>query len=199
MIWPLKEKPTCQPYKTCLETTRFLLRPAVTEDYAPWSEVRYRNYQYLKPFEPAWPERSLEKDFFQRRISRLQEDWLFDRAYAFLIFDIESQNLIGGININNVTRGAAQYAALGYWLSEEEQGRGAMTEAAHAVLTYAFKDLHLSRMNAATLEHNVKSRAMLKRLGFCEEGFAKKYIQIDGRRQDHVLYGLDAQDFLSAS
>jgi RimJ/RimL family protein N-acetyltransferase len=37
---------------------------------------------------------------------------------------------------------------------------------------------------------------MLERLNFTEEGFAKNYIQIDGRRQDHVLYGLNAGDYL---
>jgi ribosomal-protein-alanine N-acetyltransferase len=54
-------------------------------------------------------------------------------------------------------------------------------------------------MNAATLPHNRKSQTMLLRLGFSEEGFAKKYIQIDGRRQDHILYGLDAADFSGAT
>ena len=70
-----------------------------------------------------------------------------------------------------------------------------MTQAARAVLSYAFTDLRLQRINAATLEHNNKSRKMLERLGFREEGFAKAYIQIAGIRQDHVLYGLNADDF----
>ena len=199
MIWLLKEKTRRQPYTTILNTSRFQLRPACREDHAQWAMVRNRNYSYLKPFEPEWPRACLEKDFFERRVVRLEQDWRFDRTYAFLIFEDGAETLIGGININNVTRGAAQFGALGYWLSEEAQGKGAMTEAAHAALTYAFKELGLARMNAATLVHNAKSRAMLQRLGFSEEGFAKKYIQIDGRRQDHVLYGLDAQDFLSAS
>jgi len=31
---------------------------------------------------------------------------------------------------------------------------------------------------------------LLKSLGFEEEGYAKKYLQINGAWQDHVLFGL---------
>lgn len=132
-----------------------------------------------------------------RRAARLAREWEQDRTYAFLIF-LKEGRLAGGLNINNVSRGAANYGALGYWLDESLQGNGYMTEAGFAVLEYAFSALQLSRMNAATLPHNHKSRAMLHRLGFVEEGFAKNYIQIDGRRQDHVLFGLNAPDFSGA-
>jgi len=200
MIWPLKEKtaPQDAQYPT-LNTDRLTLRPAVGGDYAQWKKVRTRNRAYLEPFEPEWPQNCLDQKFFLRRVLRLQEDWRQDKGYAFLIFEKDSQTLLGGININNVTRGAAQYASLGYWLDQFSQGQGYMTEAAHAVLTCAFSELHLARINAGTLPHNHKSRAMLERVGFIEEGFAKAYIQIHGKRQDHVLYGLNADDFLCAS
>lgn len=166
-------------------------------DYEQWCTVRGLNRHFLKAYEPSWPADCLSPEFFKRRITRLQKDWDGDKTYSFLI--LENQNLIGGININNVTRGAAQYGALGYWLDEMSQGHGFMTEAGLAVLHYAFTHLGMDRMNAATLTHNVKSRAMLARLGFVEEGFARKYIQIDGKRQDHVLFGINAPDFLSAA
>lgn len=193
MIWPLREK---LPTGTIeLKTERLVLRPAELSDYPQWKTVRQRSFPYLKPFEPSWPDGCLTADFFDRRVKRLAHDWANDRTYAFLIFSADG-TLVGGININNVCRGAANYGSLGYWLDESAQGHGYMTEAAAAVLHYAFQTLHFSRMNAATLAHNDKSRAMLERLNFSEEGFAKKYIQIDGRRQDHVLYGLNAADAL---
>lgn len=196
MIWPLREK---QPLPMAeLKSERLLLRPAELSDYPQWKMVRQRSFPYLKPFEPAWPDGCLTADFFARRVKRLTDDWEKDHTYAFLICLLDG-TLVGGININNVCRGAANYGALGYWLDEQAQGHGYMTEAGEAVLGYAFKTLHFSRMNAATLPHNLKSRAMLQRLNFSEEGFARKYIQIDGRRQDHVLYGLNAADCLGAA
>lgn len=186
-----KQKPVVPPL---LSTPRLSLRPAILTDYEQWKTVRGINQKFLKPFEPTWPSDCLSADFFKRRVTRLQKDWEADRTYSFLIF--EGEILIGGININNVHRGAAQYGTLGYWIDEMSQGHGFMTEAGLAVLHYAFTHLNLQRMNAATLAHNIKSRTMLTRLGFAEEGFAKNYIQIDGHRQDHVLFGLNAHEFL---
>lgn len=193
MIWPLREKHVLPAVE--LRTERLLLRPAVLSDYPQWKMVRQRSFPYLKPFEPAWPDGCLTADFFARRVKRLVNEWENDRTYAFLILKHDGA-LVGGININNVCRGAANYGSLGYWLDQEAQGHGYMTEAGEAVLDYAFSTLYFSRMNAATLPHNDKSRAMLQSLNFTEEGFAKNYIQIDGRRQDHVLYGLNAADYL---
>lgn len=155
------------------------------------------NQTYLQPYEPTWPAESLTQAFFKRRVERLMQDWAADRTYAFLIF--HNDRLIGGINVNNVSRGAAQFASLGYWLDEMSQGHGYMGEAANAVLHFSFEHLALYRVNAATLPHNRRSRVMLERLGFREEGFAKAYIQINGRRQDHILYGLNDSDFSGAS
>ena len=200
MIWPLREKLADAPFPDAeLTTSRLVLRPAVNGDYPQWEFVRQRNYSYLKPFEPAWPSGCLKPEFFARRVKRLADDWRNDRTYAFLIFLKDTQTLAGGLNINNVSRGAANFASLGYWIDQDLQGNGYMTEAGFGVLNYAFSKLRLARMNAATLLHNEKSRAMLQRLGFVEEGFAKNYIQIDGRRQDHVLYGLNAFDFSGAA
>lgn len=182
-----------------LVTKDLILRPANLEDCDEWIVVRSRNEAYLKPFEPRWPDHCLSKDFFFRRIERLNRDWISDQTYAFLIFEKERSALIGGININNVARGAGQMGSLGYWIDQDFQGRGWMTQATQAVLIFAFSTLHLARMNAATLPHNQKSRNMLTRVGFIEEGFAKAYIQINGVREDHVLYGLNADDFLRVS
>ncbi len=194
MFWPSRDK-SASSEEVALYSPRLCLRPARFSDYDQWVEVRARNRDYLKPFEPAWPKASLEPDFFRRRIERLMHDWNADRTYAFVILDRSTNALIGGLNVNNVTRGAAQYATLGYWLDEARQGNGYMTEAGHVVLGFAFKALELARLNAATLPHNLKSQAMLKRLGFSEEGFARTYIQIEGRRQDHVLFGLNAEEY----
>ena len=172
-----------------------ILRPAVHGDFAQWAEVRGRNREFLKPFEPAWPAGCLARDFFQRRVDRLTREWAADETYAFLI-TLKDGGLIGGININNVTRGAGQMASLGYWIDCDRQGLGLMYQAAVVVLDFAFGPLRLARINAATLLGNHRSRNMLSRLGFVEEGFAREYIQIDGVRQDHILYGLNAGDYL---
>jgi ribosomal-protein-alanine N-acetyltransferase len=197
-MWSLKRKPLESAGIREISTDRLIVRPATKDDYPQWEKVRRRNYAYLKPYEPTWPKNCLEREFFERRVDRLLKDWQTDQCYAFLIF-LKNGDLIGGMNINNVTRGAGQFASLGYWLDEQEQGKGYMREAGQAVLRFAFETLFLQRMNAACLTHNTKSQNLLKSLGFEEEGFAKAYIQIDGKRQDHILFGLNAPDFSGTS
>jgi [ribosomal protein S5]-alanine N-acetyltransferase len=171
-----------------LSSKNVLVRPPSLNDENAWINVRTKNKARLKPFEPTWANDALTADFFKRKLARQTHDWLRDQNYAFLIFTKQS-DLIGGININHVSRGAAQFASLGYWIDSDHEGKGAMRRALELVIEFAFDDLRLHRMNAATLIHNDRSRNLLLRLGFSEEGRAANYIQIDGAWQDHILFG----------
>ena len=193
-MWPIR-KPSRVDDTFMLASPRLQLSRATLNNYDEWRTVRHRNAAYLKPYEPRWADNALTKTFFERRLQKFADHWQDDKTYGLLIFHREGPVLIGGVNINNVVRGGAQSASLGYWLDETYQGQGLMTEALNEVLIFAFGPLELERMNAATLIHNHKSRALLTRLGFEEEGYAAAYIEINGTRQDHILYGLNASDF----
>lgn len=201
MLWPKRKSSgtDIESPSLLLMAEDVFLRPAEEGDYFAWADVRRRNESHLKPFEPAWPKDCLSEEFFARRLNRINEDWAQDSAYCFLIFDQDHQSLIGGININNVCRGAAQYAALGYWIDRDWQGRGLMKQSVLTALNFAFGTLKLSRMNAACVPHNTRSKQLLLSCGFTEEGFAKSYIQINGVREDHILFGLNANDFSGVS
>jgi ribosomal-protein-alanine N-acetyltransferase len=80
-------------------------------------------------------------------------------------------------------------------MGERWAGKGLMSEAVGVLLPYAFDGLNLHRVHAAFLPHNIASRRVLEKNGFVEEGFAEKYLQIDGRWADHVLFGLTRERF----
>ena len=65
-----------------------------------------------------------------------------------------------------------------------------MTAALTGLLPFAFDHLCLHRISAATLPHNIASRTLLEKVGFSEEGFARKYLRINGEWQDHVIYAM---------
>lgn len=178
-----------------LERRRIFLRPPAPEDWPAWAEVRRRNREYLEPFEPQWPADCLEKDYWKRRVSRQSAYWRNDRGYGFLLFNRKTKSMIGGVNINNVVRGAANFASIGYWIDEQSQGKGLMREALELVLIFAYDTLMLHRINASCMPRNQRSVNLLRRLGFSEEGFAEKYIRINGVWEDHLLFGLNAEDF----
>ena len=95
---------------------------------------------------------------------------------------------MGAITLDNIRRGPAQSAQVGYWIGPAYARKGLMTEALAAVVQHAFASLDLSRIEAACLPENAASRALLDRTGFRHEGVAEAYLQINGRWRDHVLY-----------
>jgi ribosomal-protein-alanine N-acetyltransferase len=62
-----------------------------------------------------------------------------------------------------------------------------MDEALAAGLDWAFGELGLHRVMANYLPRNERSGRLLARLGFEREGYAREYLKIAGRWEDHVL------------
>lgn len=196
MIWAQKKQDEMAP--VFLEGPRVTMRPPRLSDASAWEAVRHKNRDYLQPFEPTWDESCLSPEYFARRLKRQHYEWQNGQAYSFLIFKKDG-NLIGGMNINHVCRSAGQYASLGYWIDEAHQGQGYMAEALRLTLKYAFEELDLHRVHASCIVKNARSKNLLLKAGFKEEGFAEKYISIDGEWQDHYLFGITVESWTNLS
>jgi [ribosomal protein S5]-alanine N-acetyltransferase len=166
------------------------LRPATPADFAPWARLRATSRAYLEPWEPTWPDDDLTRAAFRRRLRRQDEDIARDEAYAFLIFDQTSDDLLGGITLGGVRRGVSQAGTLGYWMGAPHAGRGRMTRAVATIVDFAFSRLRLHRIEAACIPENAPSVALLERNGFRREGYARAFLKIDGAWRDHVLFAL---------
>ena len=166
------------------------LRPAASSDYSSWSRLRAASRAFLEPWEPTWPEDDLTHAAFRRRLRRQEEDIARDEAYAFLIFDQTSDQMLGGVTLGGMRRGVAQAGTLGYWMGALHAGKGRMTRAVAAVGDFAFSKLRLHRVEAACLPENAPSIALLERNGFKREGYARGYLKIDGAWRDHLLFAL---------
>lgn len=97
--------------------------------------------------------------------------------------------LVGGITLGDVQFAAAQKGTIGYWMGLPYAGQGFMTEAVALVCDFAFKELRLQRVEASCLPRNDASKTVLQRCGFDQEGYAKAYLQVNGKREDHLLWG----------
>ena len=193
MLWPWSPRDNTPQ----LHGERVVLRAPQPRDYRAWRNLRYESRGFLKPFEPRWTEADLGRGVYFARLKRGQLEAMQGTDYTFFIFVDEGrkEELVGGITLSNIRRRAAQFGTLGYWMGERWAGKGLMTEAVGALLPYAFEGLNLHRVHAAFLPHNMASRRVLEKNGFREEGFAEKYLQIDGRWADHVLFGLTQEQF----
>jgi [ribosomal protein S5]-alanine N-acetyltransferase len=168
---------------------RVFLRPAERGDYEAWASLRAGSRQFLAPWEPTWPPDALSRASFRARVARYAEDWRTDQAYNFLIFT-QDETLIGGVGLSNLRRGVSETASLGYWVGEAFARQRYMTAALPLVLDFAFDRLGLHRVEAACLPTNIPSRALLARAGFHQEGYARGYLCIEGKWQDHLLFAI---------
>jgi [ribosomal protein S5]-alanine N-acetyltransferase len=81
-------------------------------------------------------------------------------------------------------------ASMGYCLGEAAWGHGYATEAAHALLQWAFDTLDLNRVQAETDTRNVASARVLEKLGFVREGTLREDCVVNGEVSDSWVYGL---------
>lgn len=179
-----------------LENDTIFLRAPVERDWRAYAELRAESRQFLEPWEPVWPTDALTRESFQRRLSRYTADWRADAGYTFLIFRRSDDKVIGGISLSNVRRGVAQTGTLGYWMGKPHAGQGHMSAALRLVLDFCFEDLSLHRVEAACLPSNEPSQRLLRRCGFNEDGYARKYLKIRGEWHDHMLFSLLVEEHL---
>src|SRR3954462_14024034 len=173
-------------------------RPPARGDYKQWVEVRETSRTFLEPWEPSWGEDALERAVFRDRVARILQEWRLALGYGFHIFRKSDDRLIGGVNLNNVRRGVAQAANLGYWMGEVYANHGYMTDAVRALLPHAFQSLGLHRIDAACIPDNRPSRHLLTKFGFREIGEAKGYLKINGEWRDHLLTSALLEDLLAS-
>ena len=181
--------------KKKLTGQRVFLRPPKRRDALKWQKLRMSSKSFLVPWEPSWDASSCTRRAYLRYFKNSNYLANMDRAYSFLIFKSDDNTLLGGINIGNVRRGVSQSASLGYWIGEKYSRNGYMKEALKLLIPSLFVDLRLNRIEAATLQENIASKNLLKKIGFKKEGVLRKYLKINGTWRDHILYGLLENDF----
>ena len=186
---------------TRLQTERLILRPLRPADIPALYRALRRNADHLRPVSPAPPpeDRRVTLALASREVERWRTLWRRGDTYALYIYPRgESQGaatrIIGRVSVNRVTRGAFQNAYLGYFIDKDEQGKGLMTEAVREVLSLAFGELGLHRVQAAIMPRNAASMRVADRCGFRHEGLALRYLQIAGAWEDHEIYALTAEE-----
>ena len=168
-------------------------------DYVNWSALRGESREFLTKWEPVWAEDELTRGAFRRRIKRYQKETRLNSAYVFFVFRKSDDTLMGGCTLSNVRRGVTQCCALGYWIGARFARQGYMLDALQSLIPFVFRTLGMHRIEAACVPENEPSRKLLARVGFREEGLAKRYLLINGEWSDHVLFALLADEFRLAA
>lgn len=167
-----------------------ILRTAEPTDGQLISDYFIANRDRLREWEPRREEAFFSASGWTQRLIKLNELHRMGLGYYLLIIDAQSQEMLGTVSFSNLSRFPFHACNLGYSLSQAAEGRGVMTRALKMAVHYMFSIQNLHRIMAGYMPRNKRSEAVLERLGFVREGFAKDYLLINGQWEDHNLTAL---------
>lgn len=90
---------------------------------------------------------------------------------------------------------ADEQAEIGYILHPEAQGLGFATEAARALLAFAFGQVRLHRVYARCDARNAASAQVMRRLGMRQEAHLHEHAFVKGRWDEELIFGLIDRDW----
>ena len=183
---------------TRLGTEHLVLRPPRTQDVPEMRRALRSNAVHLRPWSiaPGPGEDTASLASVSRSVLQNRREWKRGQTFVFIVADREDERrVIGRVTLGGVLRGAFQNAYLGYWIDEEHQGRGLMTEAVLATTAFAFSAAGLHRVQAAVMPRNAASLRVVQKAGYRREGLAERYLCIAGAWEDHVIYAMTAEEW----
>jgi ribosomal-protein-serine acetyltransferase len=110
-------------------------------------------------------------------------------------YGIWQQDQLAGVVGQHAIDGANRSGAIGYWLGAVFQGRGLMTRACRALISHAFGDQGLHRVEIRVAPANRRSRAIPERIGFQQEGVLRDAEWLYDHYVDLVVYGMLADEW----
>ena len=170
------------------------LRPITRADERAWAELRWRNQQWLAPWESGDPMHGGGLTFaewvgLQRRNERA------GTAVVFLIHF--GEQLVGQISLGAITYGSMRTGVVGYWVDHSHIGHGFAPTAVAMLADWAIMaddGPKLHRLEIAILPENERSRRVAEKLHARHEGLRTGYMYINGQWRDHDTYALLAED-----
>lgn len=176
---------------------RVALRYPCDTDRAEFVALRRGSRDHLEQWEPI-PPSGLDL-YSEEAFNRELQTCNTDREQRFLIIERETNAIAGRIALTNIERGPFQNGRFGYWLGAPFEGKGLMTEALTLAVQHSFRPLEqgglgLHRVCANIVPRNDRSRTLLKRVGFVKEGLSEKYLQIQGKWEDHERWAMTREN-----
>ena len=175
------------------------VRPFRLRDAQAWSDCRTRNKEWLAPWDGrrpdlpivSWEDRHTPAAF-AATLRIMRRDSRAGRSLPFAV--LQNGRLVGEVTVANLVRGAFQSATVGYWVDSAVAGQGVIPTALALVVDHCFTAVGLHRIEANIRPENGPSLAVVRKLGFRDEGLQPRYLFIDGAWRDHRSFALTVED-----
>lgn len=177
-----------------LTSSRLTLRPLELSDVPALFEIFCdRNVMRYWSSEP-WTDPAEGVEL----VESLRGQFADGSLYEWGVVRKDGDALIGTCTLAHIDAGNRR-AEIGFTLRHDHWGQGYMTEAARTLISFAFGELGLHRIEADVDPRNAASIGLLERLAFQREGYLRERWFVGGEINDTVLYGLLRRDWPDTS
>jgi ribosomal-protein-alanine N-acetyltransferase len=173
-----------------LRTPRLLLRPLREPDRAHFVAAHRASADFWEPWMAQRADAQTYDDFFDQMLERTDRELATNTGRPLVAF-LSDGRFAGIFALSNIVRGSFQSTYAGWRIHKDLTRQGFATEALTVLLDYAFAPeplgLSLHRVQANIIPDNLLSLRLAEKLGFRREGYARDYLKIAGRWQDHIM------------
>lgn len=181
--------------QTVYETDRLWLKILKPNYCRQVLDYYKRNHDFLQEWEPQRPKDFYTLSYQKRQLGYEYRMFKERKLIRFWILKKEDNKLIGNICLSNIIMGNFRSCYMGYKLDCDEINKGYMTEAIKKVLDIMFNEYGLHRIEVNVMPRNIRSLKVMKKLNFEEEGYSRRYLEINGKWEDHVHFAIYEDSF----
>ncbi|HSQ17076.1 MAG TPA: GNAT family protein [Anaerolineales bacterium] len=185
---------------TRFESERLILRPYQAGDGAMYYAVGQKNRQHLQRYEAdnviltAKNEQEAET-----LVQELAADWAARKCFFLGAWDKLSGEFVAQVYIGVVNWDTPEFE-IGFFVDQDHEGQGYVTESVRAALDFVFEHLQAQRVSLCCNATNLRSQRVAERCGFTREGLLRqKRRHPDGSFSDSLIYGLLRRDWAEPS
>ena len=171
-----------------IETPRLLLRLPSARD-VPDLKRSFRDPKAARAA-GAYLHSSAERRDPAAMVTRTLREYRAAEHLSLSVITKMEGSCIGRVGLRGLDWNWKKVESLSYWIDPKNWNQGYATEASWALCHAAFEELDMRRVASQALDRNSTSQAVLRRLGFMEEGRERQALCVRGRCMDMVLFGL---------
>jgi RimJ/RimL family protein N-acetyltransferase len=164
-----------------------IVRPWAEADSSGLWDAVDNSREHLEAFMP-WVDRYHNPDNALEYTRRSRARWLLREDLSVAIVERQTGRIVGGSGLHRIDWGIRAFE-IGYWIRQDAEGRGYITETVQLLTRLAFDELDANRVELRIDTRNIRSLRVGERLGFVLEGTLRRRLPAaDGTAADmHVL------------
>lgn len=173
------------------------LRPMRTGDERAYHALRRRDRDWLAPWDATAPDDRFGATSF-RALVRSQSEAAARGQSLPCAIEVDGA-FVGQVTGSSIVYGAFRSMSVGYWVTRAMAGRAIAPTAVAMLADHAVAELGLHRVEINVRPENTASLAVVRKLGFREEGLRRRMLHIDGAWRDHRSFALTVEDLEGAT